>query len=133
MTDFKIHRRWYRELVFWIGVIATVAYRIIIFLNYLPNHFWSDIVWYIGTIGFVWYFAHRYNIEKRRALIIKERDLEAKVAGAKTLSDDDRQALVQTLTSLESSKAQWNYIIIFVASGLALAVDLISRLISLYK
>ncbi len=128
MTEFKIHSHWYRETVFAAGIVATIAYRIIIFLNYLPSHFWSDIVWYIGTIGFIWYFAHRYNIEKRRSLIIKERKLEAKVAGAKILSDDDRQALVQTLKSLESSKAQLNYIVIFIASGLALLVDIIIRL-----
>ncbi len=128
MTEFKIHSHWYRETVFAAGIVATIAYRIIIFLNYLPSHFWSDIVWYIGTIGFIWYFAHRYNIEKRRSLIIKERKLEAKVAGAKILSDDDRQALVQTLKSLESSKAQLNYIVIFIASGLALLVDIVIRL-----
>ncbi len=128
MTEFKIHHKWYRELIFWVGVIATIAYRIIIFLNYLPNHLWSDIVWYIGTIGFVWYFAHRYNIEIRRAKIIKERGLEAKAAKAEKLSDDDRQALVETLRSLQSSKAQLNYIVIFVASGLALVVDIVIRL-----
>lgn len=133
MTEFKIHDKFYREFVFWVGIIATVAYRIIIFLNYLPSHFWSDIIWYLGTIGFVWYFAHRYNIESRRSLIIKERGLEEKVAAAKVLSTDDRTALVQTLKSLESSKAQLNYIVIFVASGLALLVDIVIRIMNFYK
>jgi Ca2+/Na+ antiporter len=133
MTEFKMHHKFYRELVFLAGVIATIAYRIIIFLNYLPSHFWSDLVWYIGTIGFVWYFAHRYNIERRRSMIIKERGLEAKVETGQTLSNDDRQALVQTLTSLESSKAQLNYIVIFVASGIALIIDIAIRLAALFK
>jgi hypothetical protein len=133
MTEFKIHHKFYRELVFLVGVIATIAYRIIIFLNYLPNHLWSDIVWYIGTIGFVWYFAHRYNIEQRRSLIIKERGLETKVANAKCFSNDDQQALENILKSLESSKSQLNSIVIFTASGLALLVDITIRLINFYK
>ena len=128
MTEFKVHNTYYRELVFVVGIIATVVYRMIIFLNRLPNHFWSDVAWYVGTIGFIWYFAHRYNVEKRRFLIIKERGLEEKIADAKVLSDDDRQVLVQTLKSLESSKAQWNYIVIFVVSGLALLWDIVIRL-----
>jgi hypothetical protein len=127
MTEFKMHHRFYRELVFYVGVIATVVYRMIIFLNRLPDHFWSDIAWYIGTLGFVWYFAHRYNIEEHREQVIKERNLETKVAAGETLSADDKQALVQTLKSLESSKARWNYIVIFVVSGLALLWDILIR------
>lgn len=128
MTEFKVHSRVYREMIFWVGVIATVVYRLIIFLNRLPDRLWSDLAWYIGTLGFVWYFAHRYSVEKRRAIIIKERGLEAKVASGAKLAADDQQALSQTLKSLESSKAQWNYIVIFVVSALALLLDLASRL-----
>ncbi|MCX6793180.1 MAG: hypothetical protein NTY12_04090 [Candidatus Falkowbacteria bacterium] len=128
MTEFKMHHKFYRNLVFVVGVIATVLYRIIIFLNRLPNHLWTDLAWYIGTLGFIWYFAHRYNIEKRRSLIIKERDLENKVINNSALSDDDRAALVKTLKSLESSMAQWNYIVIFVVSGLALLWDIVIRI-----
>lgn len=123
-----MHHKFYRNLVFVVGVIATVLYRIIIFLNRLPNHLWTDLAWYIGTLGFIWYFAHRYNIEKRRSLIIKERDLENKVINNSALSDDDRAALVKTLKSLESSMAQWNYIVIFVVSGLALLWDIVIRI-----
>lgn len=130
MTEFKTHHRFYRELVFYVGVIATIVYRIIIFLNRLPNHFWSDIAWYVGTIGFIWYFAHRYNIEENRWLIIKERNLEEKVSKGNALSSDDREVLVKTLHSLESSKAKWNYIVIFVISGLALLWDISLRIFS---
>lgn len=117
-------------MVFYVGVIATIVYRIIIFLNRLPNHFWSDIAWYVGTIGFIWYFAHRYNIEENRWLIIKERNLEEKVSKGNALSSDDREVLVKTLHSLESSKAKWNYIVIFVISGLALLWDISLRIFS---
>jgi len=128
MTDFKIHNNFYRNLVFWVGVLSTIFYRLIIFLNRLPTNFWSDIFWYAGTLGFIWYFAHRYNIERNRSAVIKERHLEEKIANCQSLSAKDRQVAVETLKSLESSKAQWNYIVIFVASGLALLIDIIDRL-----
>jgi hypothetical protein len=128
MTEFEIHSKFYRDLVFAVGVIATVLYRTIIFLNRLPNNLWSDVAWYIGTLGFIWYFAHRYNIEKHRSKVIKERGLENKVSEAQTLSEDDRAALVKTLKSLESSKSELNYVVIFAVSGLALLWDIILRL-----
>jgi hypothetical protein len=119
----------YRMIVFWIGILATVAYRAIIIIGRYSQG-WTDIIWYIGTIGFVWYFAHRYHIEQKRDRIILERKLITKVAKLKELKTEDRDALEYTLKSLVSSKAGWNYIAIFVASALALIYDLILRLIA---
>ena len=58
--------------LFWLGVIATVAYRIIIILNEYSG-LAVKIAWYIGTIGFMWYFAHRWQVQNYRGKIIKER------------------------------------------------------------
>jgi hypothetical protein len=127
MSQFKIHSNFYRALIFWVGILATICYRLIIFLNHLPDRIWSDLVWYLGTLGFVWYFAHRYRVENARANTIRELDLETKVLKSQTLTAEDRTALAQTLRSLESSTAQWLYVVIFVSSGLALALDLMMR------
>jgi hypothetical protein len=129
MSEFKVHGKFYRELVFYVGVLATICYRIIIFLNYLPNKIWTDLAWYIGTIGFAWYFAHRYRVEKQRTQTIVETKLVDKISAGKKLSAADQGVLVSTLHSLQSSKSQWNYIVIFVASGLALLADIIIRLL----
>jgi hypothetical protein len=129
MSEFKVHGKFYRELVFYVGVLATICYRIIIFLNYLPNKIWTDLAWYIGTIGFAWYFAHRYRVEKQRTQTIVESKLVDKISAGKKLSVADQGVLVSTLHSLQSSKSQWNYIVIFVASGLALLADIIIRLL----
>jgi hypothetical protein len=129
MSEFKVHGKFYRELVFYVGVLATICYRIIIFLNYLPNKIWTDLAWYIGTIGFAWYFAHRYRVEKQRTQTIVESKLVDKISAGKKLSAADQGVLVSTLHSLQSSKSQWNYIVIFVASGLALLADIIIRLL----
>ena len=117
----------YRLLVFIVGIIATISYRaIIIVSNY--SQMWTDIIWYIGTIGFLWYFAHRYHIEKKRDAIIVEHKLIQKVNRLKELKETDKEALEYTLKSLASSKSSWNYIAIFVASGIALLYDLCLRL-----
>lgn len=128
MTEFKVHGKFYRELVFYVGVLATICYRIIIFLNYLPNKLWTDLAWYIGTIGFAWYFAHRYRVEKQRTKTIVDAGLIEKIGADKKLGASDQEILLATLHSLQSSKSQWNYVVIFVASGLALIADIIIRL-----
>ncbi len=63
-----------RIFFFWTGIIATIAYRIIIFLN-IYSSFWVNIAWYIGTAGFVLYFWHRYKVAKRRAELVKKYNL----------------------------------------------------------
>jgi hypothetical protein len=117
----------YRILVFLAGIIATVAYRAIIIVGHYSQT-WTDIIWYIGTIGFVWYFGHRYNIEKKRDRIILEHKLIEKVNRNKEFKEVDREALAYTLKSLASSKSSWNYIAIFVASGIALLYDICLKL-----
>ena len=44
-------KRWF---FFIAGIIATLAYRIIIVLN----ADWIRIAWYVGTVGFILYFWH---------------------------------------------------------------------------
>lgn len=117
----------YRILVFWVGIVATVAYRAIIIISRYDQT-WTDITWYIGTIGFVWYFAHRYHIEKKRDNLILQHDLIKKVRRSKDFKLEDREALEYTLKSLASSKSSLNYIAIFVASGIALLYDICLRL-----
>lgn len=118
----------YRLLVFWLGIIATLAYRSIIVIAHYSS-LWVDIAWYIGTIGFLWYFAHRFNIESKRDRLIEEKKLIDKISKGQTLSEEERSAVVYVLKSLVSSKSKWNYIAIFIASGLALLYDIVLRLI----
>lgn len=119
MAQFSTHSPLARTMYFWSGVVATVAYRIIIVLTGL-DQFWIKLTWYIGTVGFVIYFAHRYEISENRNKIIEQHDLENKVQNSHELNDEDKAALHYVLHSLESSKEKWNYIIIFVSSALAL-------------
>ena len=115
--------KYYRLLVFWVGIIATVAYRLVVVLNYY-SAFWVEVAWYIGTVGFVWYFAHRFRVGNNREQLIVKKKLIYKILRNQRFSDDDRDALAYILKSLRSSKARWNYIAIFLFSALALLYGL---------
>jgi len=123
ITQPKTHPRIVREFYFWSGIVATIAYRIIVVLNNVSAK-WVTISWYIGTVGFVVYFIHRYEISNLRAKLVKQHNLAEKISAKGELTDDDRQALGYILQTLTTSKERWNSIVIFVSSGLALAVGI---------
>ncbi|KKQ17921.1 MAG: hypothetical protein US31_C0013G0004 [Berkelbacteria bacterium GW2011_GWA1_36_9] len=119
MENLKPHSKSIRMFYFWSGIIATIAYRIIIVFSDIQM-FWIKFFWYIGTIGFVIYFVHRYQISEKRTQLIKQHDLEQKVAQLNEVTSDDKEALNYIIKSLGVSHERWNYIIIFVSSALAL-------------
>lgn len=117
------HARPIRLLFFWIGIAATLLYRAIIILNNVSAA-WVQAAWYVGTIGFILYFAHRYQISEKRSRIIAQYRLTERVQSSNELSSDEKAALAYLLGTLRSSKEKWNFIVIFVSSGLALAIGL---------
>ena len=121
--------KYYRWLIFFIGIIATLAYRIIIILNYYSSLLVA-ISWYIGTIGFIWYFAHRYRVQNYYAGLIQDKKLPEKISENK-LTEDDRGALLYILKSISSSKAKWNSIAIFILSAAALIYAVVVDIIKL--
>lgn len=124
----KLSKKYYRLMLFWVGIIATFSYRVIVILNHY-SALWVEIAWHVGTVGFIWYFAHRYRVSNDREKSIKERDLVHKIYHNKKLDQDDRDILIYILKGLSSSKAKWNYIAIFVFSFLALIYSIFDNLI----
>ncbi|MDP2709407.1 MAG: hypothetical protein Q8O93_05210 [bacterium] len=122
----------YRILIFLVGVAATIAYRLVIVLNHY-SQLWVEISWYIGTIGFIWYFAHRFNIENRRDRLIEKLRLAEKIESGRPFNSEDKTALLYILTSLETSLAKWNYVAIFLFSFLAIAYALYADLSAIIK
>ena len=112
-----------RLFFFWIGIIATIAYRIIIVLNFY-SPLWVKIAWYIGTIGFVLYFWHRYKVAKKRTKLIKEHNLIEAVANS-GIEPQKRQALHYLMETSLTSKARWNSGLIFLLSLAALVLAII--------
>lgn len=128
----RLHSRFYRIWIFMVGVTATIAYRIVVVLNHY-SQFWVEVVWYIGTIGFIWYFGHRYKIESRRDKLIEKLQLVEKIASGRTLEEEEKSALLYILKSLETSLAKWNYIAIFFFSFLAIIYALYVDLSAMLK
>ncbi|NCD01110.1 hypothetical protein EOL94_03405 [bacterium] len=119
----KSRNKFYRYLVFSIGIISTIAYRIIVVLNnYDP--LLVKISWYIGTIGFVWFFINDFEIENRRDKIITDLKLVEKIKDCKDLNEKEKISLEYVLRGIKDSLNKWNYIIIFILSALALVYGL---------
>jgi len=108
-----------RLFFFWAGIIATVAYRIIIVLNWY-SPLWVKISWYIGTIGFVLYFWHRFRVAKKRARLIKDYGLIEAVDKIDCIDPQKKLALRYLVKTSLTSKSRWNSAIIFILSLLAL-------------
>ncbi len=114
-------KRWF---FFWAGIVATLAYRIIIVLNNYSKLL-VDVAWYIGTVGFILYFGHRFYVQKKRALLVKENKLVSAVSLAKGLKKEQRVALNYLVKSAITSKSKWNSLFILWLSILALIVGIV--------
>ena len=112
-----------RLTYFCLGLVATFAYRIIIVLNFFEPT-WVKIAWYIGTIGFIIYFWSRYKIVKQFSVLINEEELAKAVKGAENISGNQKKALSYIVETLETTKAQLNYQMIFILSAIALLAGL---------
>jgi uncharacterized membrane protein YbhN (UPF0104 family) len=119
----KLHSNSVRLFFFWSGIIATLLYRAIVVVNNY-SHFWAQTFWYVGTVGFIIYFAHRYQISEKRSRLIKENGLDKKISQLDGLSATDKDAMEYIFNTLQSSKEKWNYIFIFVSSFVALILGL---------
>lgn len=123
VTEAKPSPRWIRNFFFWSGIIATFAYRVIVILNNYSKA-WAQTAWYIGTVGFVIYFLHRYQVSGKRARLIKEHNLIAKLASNPDLDAGDREAASYIYKTLLSTKEKWNYIFIFFMSVVAFIIGI---------
>jgi len=112
-----------RLFFFVMGIIATIAYRIIIVLN-LYSPLLVKIAWYIGTIGFIFYFGHRFDIARKRANLVKDYKLIETVDKADCIDSQKKLALHYLVKTSLTSKSQWNSGMIFILSFLALLIGI---------
>ena len=112
-----------RLFYFWAGIIATIAYRIIIVLDfYSPS--WVKTAWYIGTIGFVLYFGHRFNVARKKAKLIQDYRLIEAIDNS-DIDPQKKLALHYLAKTTVTSKSRYNAAAIFLLSLLALLVGIL--------
>ncbi len=109
---------------FWIGIISAVLFRVMVIIERF-NPSLSKIFWYLGVLGYLAFFIHRYNIARRRYSVLSSQGLLAKIESGETLEECDIRALRYILWSLSVSKERVNYIIISIVSVIALAISLL--------
>jgi hypothetical protein len=124
MEEYKKESRHKQLVYFYLGLVATLAYRVIIVLNFFEP-IWVKVAWYIGTIGFIFYFWSRYKVVRKFSSLIHEKNLVSAIDRAKNISKPQRQALAYIIQTLDTTKAQLNYVMIFVFSAIALVVGII--------
>ena len=117
----KLHSNALRLFFFWAGILATFCYRAIVVVNNY-SHLWAQIFWYVGTIGFIIYFIHRYQISEKRTKLIKDYKLDEKIKISSDFSPDEKDVMKYIFNTLQSSKEKWNYYFIFASSAAALVL-----------
>lgn len=114
-----------------IGIIAAVAMRLVgFFMEISPFH--AKIFWYVGVIFFIIFFVYRYKVSMKRMGIIKTRDLAVKVK-EDGLREEDREEISRILCGLTSRKEMINFAVIFILSGITLAVVLFMDIMKLSR
>lgn len=111
------------NLVFIIGIISAICFRILIIIQYQRPELFR-VVWYVGVIGYIVFFMFRYAITQKRRHAIERFDLLPKLEAGAALSDTDREVLLYLLKSIEKSKENINYLVIFILSVLAIGIDI---------
>ena len=130
MEIIKPHAKLIRLFFFWAGVIATLSYRIIIVLNYY-SPLWVKVAWYIGTIGFILYFGHRYNIQKKRSQLVEDYNLVDVVDKTPCVDEKQREALKYIVKTSLTSKSRWNSGFIFILSVVALVIGIVIDIVQI--
>jgi hypothetical protein len=108
---------------FVLGLVSAIAFRgIIIFQHLEPT--WVRPVWYIGTIGYFFFFLYRYMITKKRKHAIECYRLIEKLKANACLEEQDREVVLYLLSSIRFSLEDINYALIFILSVLAIVADI---------
>lgn len=109
---------------FILGLISAVAFRAIIVLQHIDPG-WVRPVWYIGAIGYFFFFLYRYAITKKRKKAVEHFQLIEKVGQNACLTEEERAVVLYLLSSIKYSLEDLNYAIIFLLSVIAIVADLI--------
>ena len=111
------------KMYFWVGLISALSLRLVIIADHYGD-IYARVMWYMGILGYLWFFAHRYHIGKRRYGVIKDLDLHDKIDRREPLTEEDFEGLNYIMRSLSVSKERLNYLVIFAFSIIAIVLSL---------
>ena len=105
------------------GAVATLAYRVIIVLNFY-SPYWVKVSWYIGTIGFIFYFGYRFDVQRRESNLVSDYDLVG-VVRKSGIKAKEKKVLNHIVKTISTSKAKWNSLFIFLLSLIVLILGIL--------
>jgi len=108
---------------FGLGLATAIAFRALIVIGHV-HPAWVRPVWYFAVLGNFLFFYHRFRITQKRKKAVRTFRLIEKIQSEEPLSPTDRDVLSYLLLSIKRSPENINYLIIFVFSILAIAIDL---------
>ncbi|MEN8142508.1 MAG: hypothetical protein ABFQ82_02790 [Thermodesulfobacteriota bacterium] len=110
------------NMFFVVGLVAAFSFRILIVFSHSYQSLFRP-VWYLGTIGYLFFFLYRFMISQKRKRAIEQYELIPKLRDAGPLSEVDREVVVYLLSSIRKSRENLNYLFIFGLSFLAIIAD----------
>ncbi|SFM55586.1 hypothetical protein SAMN04488696_1576 [Methanolobus profundi] len=111
------------QFYFWLGMFSAIFLRLIIIADYY-NGILSKALFYLGVIGYLVFFAHRYHVATRRVGVLKNLDLLGKIESRTSLTEEEYRGLEYIMWSLSVSKERMNYLVIFAFSVIAIVLSL---------
>lgn len=109
---------------FILGLSTAIAFRALIVLDHIQPT-WVRPVWYFGVLGNFIFFLYRFRVSVRRKKAIREFQLIDKMQSGESLTVRDREVIIYILRSIKLSPENINYLIIFLFSLLAIALDIV--------
>ncbi|MCE5195351.1 MAG: hypothetical protein LLF28_07905 [Nitrospiraceae bacterium] len=116
--------RYVTYLFFILGLLSAIAFRAVIIAQHIEPSLIRPI-WYIGIFGYMLFFFYRFKITKKRKNAIRNFNLIEKVKANACLTDEDRDVVLYLLRSIKASPEDWNYMLIFTLSLIAVIADLV--------
>lgn len=115
---------WIINATFLLGITAATCFRLIIIVQHFDTHF-VRLLWYIGVIGYIFFFSYRYYIALKRKHAISAYHLLERIQTGAPFSSEERAVTHYILSSIVKSREHWNYLYIFVLSLLAVLADIL--------
>ncbi len=112
------------KIYFWLGIMSALALRLILIADHYSVTL-GKAMFYLGVVGYMIFFAHRYRVAIRRVTVLEDLKLLEKLEHGKQFSEKDIEGLYYIIWSLSVSKERINYLIIFTFSVLSIAISLL--------
>lgn len=116
--------KWLIYAFFLLGLVSAIAFRSLLVLDHVAP-VWVRPVWYVAVVGYTFFFLYRFLITQKRRHAVEREDLIAALRGAENLTPSQKETAIYLMESIRRSLENLNYVIIFILSLLAIAVDLI--------